>query len=299
MTIGKNNDLAVSSVDSFTDGVDNAISIIDTHAHLDGPEFKDDIDNVIARARKVGIGKIFVPAIDKTSIISVPTLCSRYPGYLYPMMGLQPEEVKDDYLDVLELMHDELFSNVQMFKDKETYYDDNLHVSRYIAVGEVGLDFYWSRDYEKQQLNAFEKQMQWSMATRLPLMIHCRKAQNELLRMMKPYIHELPGGVFHCFTGNQKEAERYLEFPNFVLGIGGVSTFKSSHLREDLPASVPLNRIVLETDCPYMAPVPHRGERNESSFVVEVMHTLAKAYGVSDEEVARQTNNNVRRVFGI
>ena len=299
MTIDKNNDLTVSSVDSFTDGGDHAISIIDTHAHLDGPEFKDDIDNVIARAREVGIGKIFVPAIDKTSISSVPTLCSRYPGYLYPMMGLQPEEVKDDYLDVLELMHDELFSNVQMFKDKETYYDDNLHVSRYIAVGEVGLDFYWSRDYEKQQLNAFEKQMQWSMETRLPLMIHCRKAQNELLRMMKPYIHELPGGVFHCFTGNQKEAERYLEFPNFVLGIGGVSTFKSSHLREDLPASVPLNRIVLETDCPYMAPVPHRGERNESSFVVEVMHTLAKAYGVSDEEVARQTNNNVRRVFGI
>lgn len=299
MTIGKNNDLAVSSVDFFTDGGDHAISIIDTHAHLDGSEFKDDIDNVIARAREVGIGKIFVPAIDKTSISSVPTLCSRYPGYLYPMMGLQPEEVKDDYLDVLELMHDELFSNVQMFKDKETYYDDILHVSRYIAVGEVGLDFYWSRDYEKQQLNAFEKQMQWSMATRLPLMIHCRKAQNELLRMMKPYIHELPGGVFHCFTGNQKEAERYLEFPNFVLGIGGVSTFKSSHLREDLPASVPLNRIVLETDCPYMAPVPHRGERNESSFVVEVMHTLAKAYGVSDEEVARQTNNNVRRVFGI
>lgn len=299
MTIDKNNDLTVSSVDFFTDGGDHAISIIDTHAHLDGPEFKDDIDNVIARARKVGIGKIFVPAIDKTSISSVPMLCSRYPGYLYPMMGLQPEEVKDDYLDVLGLMHDELFSNVQMFKDKETYYDDNLHESRYIAVGEVGLDFYWSRDYEKQQLNAFDKQMQWSMETRLPLMIHCRKAQNELLRMMKPYIHELPGGVFHCFTGNQKEAERYLEFPNFVLGIGGVSTFKSSHLREDLPASVPLNRIVLETDCPYMAPIPHRGERNESSFVVEVMHTLAKAYGVSDEEVARQTNNNVRRVFGI
>ena len=199
------------------------------------------------------------------------------------MIGLHPEEVRADWSAVLAEMKTML----------------NADSGQFIAIGEVGLDFYWSREFQNEQLAAFEEQVKWSIETRLPLMIHCRKAQNELLRMMKPYIHELPGGVFHCFTGNQKEAERYLEFPNFVLGIGGVSTFKSSHLREDLPASVPLNRIVLETDCPYMAPVPHRGERNESSFVVEVMHTLAKAYGVSDEEVARQTNNNVRRVFGI
>lgn len=257
------------------------IPIIDTHAHLDGPEFADDLDDVITRAKEAGVGKILIPAINEDSIKTVPETCRKYPNYLYPMMGLQPEEVKDDYLSVLDKMHAELTSG-----------------TRYIAVGEVGLDFYWSREYEKQQLDAFERQMRWSIKTRLPLMIHCRKAQNELLHIMKPYINELPGGVFHCFTGNQKEAERYLEFDKFVLGIGGVSTFKSSHLREDLPAAVPLTRIVLETDSPYMAPVPHRGQRNESSFVVEVMKQLAISYNVTEEEVAKQTNENVRRVFG-
>ena len=128
-------------------------------------------------------------------------------------------------------------------------------------------------------------------------MIHCRKAQNEMVHLLRKYEKELPGGVFHCFTGNQKEAEELLSFDKFVLGVGGVSTFKSSHLREDLPAVVPLDRIVLETDSPYMAPVPYRGKRNESAFVVEVMKTLAKAYGISEEEFARQTTLNAERVF--
>lgn len=168
-----------------------------------------------------------------------------------------------------------------------------------VAIGEVGLDFYWSREYERQQLAAFEEAVKWSVETRLPLMIHCRKAQNELLRVMRAYERELPGGVFHCFTGNRKEAEAFLRFDRFVLGIGGVSTFKSSHLREDLPAAVPLDRIVLETDSPYMAPVPHRGQRNESAFIVEVMRTLAACYAVDEAAIARQTNENVRRVFGV
>lgn len=137
------------------------------------------------------------------------------------------------------------------------------------------------------------------METRLPLMIHCRKAQQEMISILRKYEEDLPGGVFHCFTGNQQEAEAFLRFPRFVLGVGGVSTFKSSHLREDLPAAVPLDRIVLETDCPYMAPVPHRGKRNESAFVAQVLTTLAAAYGVSEEEMARRTNENVARVFGI
>ena len=141
--------------------------------------------------------------------------------------------------------------------------------------------------------------MRWSVETRLPLMIHCRKAQQEMISILRKYEEDLPGGVFHCFTGNQQEAEAFLRFPRFVLGVGGVSTFKSSHLREDLPAAVPLDRIVLETDCPYMAPVPHRGKRNESAFVAQVLTTLAAAYGVSEEEMARRTNENVARVFGI
>ena len=141
--------------------------------------------------------------------------------------------------------------------------------------------------------------MEWASETGLPLMIHCRKAQNEMLHILKKWKANLSGGVFHCFTGNQQEAKELLEYDNFVLGIGGVSTFKSTHLREDLPAVVPLDRIVLETDSPYMAPVPYRGKRNESAFVVQVLKTLAEAYGVSEETVAEVTNRNVERVFGI
>lgn len=261
---------------------------IDTHAHLDGEEFKDDLPQVIARAQAVGVGAIFIPGVNAASVESVMRVCRDYPGYCYPMIGLQPEEVRADWSEVLKMMKDRLEANLH--QDKEP---------TYIAIGECGLDFYWSREYEKEQLAAFEEQVKWSVETRLPLMIHCRKAQNELLHILKPYEKELPGGVFHCFTGNQKEAEAYLRFDKFVLGIGGVSTFKSSHLRDDLPAAVPLSRIVLETDSPYMAPVPNRGQRNESAFVRFVLENLARCYNTTPEEVARITNENVRRVFSL
>ena len=140
--------------------------------------------------------------------------------------------------------------------------------------------------------------MKWSVELQLPLMIHCRKAQNEMVSILKRYKDDLPGGVFHCFTGNALEAQELLQFDRFVLGIGGVLTFKKSHLPEVLPAVVPLDRIVLETDAPYMAPVPMRGQRNEPAFVAYVLRRLAEAYGVSEEEVERVTNANVARVFG-
>jgi hydrolase, tatD family len=226
----------------------------------------------------VGVGKVFLPAIDLKTTHAVLALSREYPGYAYPMIGLHPEEVKEDWKEQLAELRKMQFSD-------------------FIAIGEIGLDYYWSREFEHEQLEAFEEQVKWSVDTRLPLMIHCRKAQNEMVHLLRQYQKDLPGGVFHCFTGNQKEAEELLSFDNFVLGIGGVSTFKSSHLREDLPAVVPMNRIVLETDSPYMAPVPYRGKRNESAFVVEVLKTLAKAYNVSEEEFAEQTNKNVESVF--
>lgn len=264
-------------------------TFIDTHSHLDGEEFKEDLDEVIARAKEMGVSRIFLPGVDKNSIDSVSKVSRRYPEYCLPMIGLQPEEVKADWKEVLSVMKERL--------DHSIAQDDT--VTKYIAIGECGLDFYWSREFEKEQLQAFEEQVKWSVETRLPLMIHCRKAQNELLHILKDYENDLPGGVFHCFTGNQKEAEEYLKFDKFVLGIGGVLTFKSSHLREDLPAAVPLSRIVLETDSPYMAPVPYRGKRNESGFVKEVLKQLALCYQVSEAEVAQITNENVKRVFGI
>ncbi len=260
---------------------------IDTHAHLDGEEFKDDLPLVIQRAKESGLGAIFLPGVDSSSVASVMEVCRQYPDYCFPMIGLQPEEVRADWREVLSMMRKALDDNASA----------GLGQPRYIAIGECGLDFYWSREFEKEQLDAFEEQVKWSVETRLPLMIHCRKAQSELLHILRTYEKDLPGGVFHCFTGNQKEAEEYLRFDKFVLGIGGVSTFKSSHLREDLPAVVPLSRIVLETDSPYMAPVPNRGKRNESAFVSLVLENLAQCYATSAEDVARVTNENVRRIF--
>ena len=146
-------------------------------------------------------------------------------------------------------------------------------------------------------MEAFEEQVKWAVELQLPLMIHCRKAQNELVSILKRYARELPGGVFHCFTGNEQEARQLLEFDNFELGIGGVLTFKKSHLPEVLPACVPLERIVLETDAPYMAPVPQRGKRNESAYIRHVITRLSEAYGVSEEEVCQQTTANVAHLF--
>lgn len=271
------------------------MKIVDTHTHLDGEEFDEDRSEVILRAKEAGVGMVFLPAIDVKTSEAVLKLSHEYPGYAYPMIGLHPEEVKADWKEQLK--------KIEAILDAHLTAVDGLngikYKSDYIAIGEIGLDFYWSREFEKEQLESFEKQVEWACETGLPLMIHCRKAQNEMLHILRKWKDKLPGGVFHCFTGNQQEAKELLEYDNFVLGIGGVSTFKSSHLREDLPAAVPLERIVLETDSPYMAPVPYRGKRNESAFVVQVMKTLATAYGVSEEEVAKVTNQNVERVFGV
>ncbi|MCI6209341.1 MAG: TatD family hydrolase [Prevotella sp.] len=253
---------------------------IDTHTHIDGTEFDADRAEVISRAKAAGVTKMFVPAIDLKSVDTVLRVCRDNSGFAYPMIGLHPEEVKEDWQEQLHAMR-------QMLQDSHPF----------IAIGEVGLDYYWSREYADEQLEAFEEQVKWSIETRLPLMIHCRKAQNEMVALLRKYKDQLPGGVFHCFTGNVHEAEELMTFPRFVLGIGGVSTFKSSHLREDLPAAVPLDRIVLETDSPYMAPVPLRGQRNESAFLPHVIKTLAASYGVSEDEVAQTTTRTALAVF--
>ena len=237
---------------------------IDTHCHLDGEEFNDD-----------------------RSCQTVLDTCKHYPDFCYPMLGLHPEEVKSDWKEQLEQIRQIIKLNIQSSQFKP------------IAIGEVGLDYYWSREFEQEQLLAFEEQVRWSVELQLPLMIHCRKAQNEMVAILKKYVNDLSGGVFHCFTGNEQEARQLLEFDRFVLGIGGVLTFKKSHLPEVLSACVPLSRIVLETDAPYMAPVPLRGQRNESSYIVHMIDKLAETYGVSAEEICQQTNGNVARIFSL
>lgn len=269
------------------------INVIDTHTHLDAVEFNEDRAAVFERARAAGVCKVFLPAIDLKTARFIMALSQAYPGYAYPMVGLHPEEVREDWFEQLTELANIIRADRAEAKEKGDAR------GRIIAIGEVGLDYYWSREFAQEQLEAFKMQVQWSISTGLPLMIHCRKAQSEMVRVLRKYKSNLPGGVFHCFTGNQKEAEELLSFDKFVLGIGGVSTFKTSHLREDLPAVVPMDRIVLETDSPYMAPVPHRGQRNESAYVMDVLSTLAKSYGVTPDELAHQTNENVKRVFGI
>jgi TatD DNase family protein len=253
--------------------------MIDTHCHLDGEEFHEDLDAVVTRAREAGVTAIGVPGIDLKSCDTVLEVCRRYPGYCFPMLGLHPEEVRADWREVL--------ARIKPFLNKG------------VCVGEVGLDFYWSREFEREQIEAFEEQVRWSVELGLPLMIHCRKAQNEMVTLLKLFKNQLPGGVFHCFTGNELEARELLQFDRFVLGIGGVLTFKKSKLPETLQVAVPLERIVLETDSPYMAPVPMRGQRNEPAFVAHVAQRLAETYGVSISEVIRQTDENCKKVLNI
>ena len=253
--------------------------MIDTHCHLDGEEFREDLEQVIARAKEAGVEMIGVPAIDLKSCVSVFTLCQQYPGFCYPMYGLHPEEVKANWKAQL--------GGIKM----------DILAWNPVAIGEVGLDFYWSREFEEAQLQAFEEQVKWAVEWKLPLMIHCRKAQNEMVTILKKYKDDLSGGVFHCFAGNAIEAQELLQFEGFALGIGGVLTFKKSKLPETLAEVIPLERIVLETDAPYMAPEPMRGQRNEPAFVAHVCKKLAEVYGVSEETVDSVTTANAKRVF--
>lgn len=255
---------------------------IDTHTHLDAEEFDTDRNEVIERAFQAGASRLMIPAIDYKSTLAAVELCKK-DSRLSPMIGLHPEEVRDNWQDELSHLYQLLQPN-----------------HPFIAIGEIGLDYYWSREYAAEQLQVFELQVQWAIEWNLPLMIHCRKAQNEMVRILRKYEKKLTcGGVFHCFTGNAIEAKELLSFDNFVLGIGGVVTFKKSNLPQTLSESVPLDRIVLETDSPYMAPVPKRGTRNESSFIPYIIGKLSEIYGVSTSEVETITTHSAEKMFSV
>jgi TatD DNase family protein len=251
--------------------------MIDTHSHIYGPEFDNDRAEVIQRARLAGVDKVLLPNINEESIARMFQVAEEYPGVCYPMMGLHPEDVKEDWTQVLDRME--------------------VLLDGMIAVGEVGLDFYWDTTFRKEQIEAFERQICWAVERNLPLVIHMRKAEQELLEVMERHKSDGLRGVFHCFGGSKETASRMLKHEGFVLGIGGVVTFKNSRLAETL-RHVPLDRIVLETDAPYLAPVPYRGKRNEPSYVAHVARFLSDIYNVSEEEVNDVTNLAVKRVFG-
>ena len=255
------------------------IEFIDTHTHLFEPEFAEDRETVVQRAVEAGVKILCLPCITEASLSRMEEMCERFPGICYPMIGLHPTELGDDYQVVLDRMYKDLIGN-----------------DRYIAVGEVGLDFYWDDTRKKEQLDAFRQQIEWAAEISLPLAIHSRSAFEDLYNVMEEYCSKGLTGVFHCFSGDADEAQKLLSFDGFYLGIGGVVTYKKSTLPSVL-ADVPLERVVLETDSPYLAPVPRRGRRNESSYVPFVAQKLAEIYGCSVEEVAAVTTENARRLF--
>ena len=255
------------------------MQFIDTHSHIYEEEFREDINEVIIRAKQAGVCKVFLPNVNGGSIEPMLKLCHDYPGYCFPMIGLHPEDIKEDYRQVLDNMHDMLIEN-----------------KHFIAIGEVGLDYYWDRSLYDLQQEVFEQQIQWAIESGLPLMIHARSAHKELVDIMKRHKGDNLTGVFHCFGGTADEAQELLQFEGFALGIGGVLTFKKSPLPDALK-DVPLDRIVIETDAPYLAPVPMRGKRNEPAFARHTLDRLAQLYGVTAEEVANRTNTNVERIF--
>lgn len=256
--------------------------MIDTHSHIYGPEFDEDREQVILRAREAGVEMVLLPNINAETIAPMLALCEEYPGYCYPMMGLHPEDVRDDYRQVL----DSMWQCLQAPKHP------------YIAIGEVGLDFYWDETYRQQQLDAFEQQVCWARDLNLPLVIHSRKSHHELVEVMERHRSEGLRGIFHCFGGTLEEAHELLSFPGFVLGIGGVLTYKKSSL-PDVLREVPLDRVVVETDAPYLAPVPHRGKRNESAYVAHTLRRLAEVYQITPSEVDKVTTETAKYVFGL
>lgn len=257
------------------------MQIIDTHSHLFTEEFNADLPAVIARAKEAGVAQIYMPNIDSTTVEPMLRVCRTYAGYCLPMIGLHPTSVGGGYRAELAAIR--------------RWLDNDSHP--FVAIGEVGLDLYWDRSYRCEQEEALCEQIKWALEFDLPLVIHCRSAIDELLSVLEGVGHESLRGIFHSFTGTVEEAGRLLAYENFMIGINGVLTFRRSDLSEVLP-HLPVERLVVETDAPYLAPVPYRGKRNESAYIRFTLERMAELYGVPVEKVAEVTFKNAQKVFG-
>ena len=250
---------------------------IDTHAHIFSDEFKPDRHDMIQRAIEQGVTRMFMPNIDHTSIDGMLEVESRYPAHCIPMMGLHPCSVKKDF-------------------EKELYkIEEWLFKRKFAAVGEMGTDLYWDKTFWDQQKEAFSIQVGWAKKLGLPIVIHCRESIDETLELLEPMKDEKLTGVFHCFTGNVEQAKRVIDL-GFFVGLGGVATFKNWGLDQVVPHLEP-GAVVLETDSPYLAPVPHRGKRNEPSYIPVVAAKVAEMMKVSVDELSALTSRNARRLF--
>lgn len=253
--------------------------ITDTHTHLYSDEFDQDRDEMIQRAIQEGISRFFIPAIDSSCTQSMYDLEKNYPDNVFLMMGLHPTYVKEDYLVELEHVEEELAKR------------------KFYAIGEIGIDLYWDKTHLKEQQIAFRKQIQLAKKYKLPIVIHCREAFDEIFEILEDEKSTDLYGIFHCFTGTYEQALQAISY-NMKLGIGGVVTFKNGKIDQFLN-QIDLKHIVLETDSPYLAPVPFRGKRNESSYLVNVVDKLAQIYGLSANDIASTTTENSKVIFGI
>ncbi|GLB50963.1 TatD family hydrolase [Neptunitalea chrysea] len=253
--------------------------ITDTHTHLYSEAFEEDRDEMIARAKENGVGRFFLPAIDSTYTDKMLTLQKAYPKEIFLMFGLHPTHVKENYKE--ELAH------VEEMMAKHTAY----------AVGEIGMDLYWDKTYIKEQRAAFKMQIQLAKKNKMPIVIHCREAFDEVFEVLEEEKGDDLFGIFHCFTGTIEQAHKAISY-NMMLGIGGVVTFKNGKIDMFLK-EISLDNIVVETDAPYLAPVPYRGKRNESSYIVNVVEKLATIYQKTPSEIASITTENSKKIFGV
>lgn len=251
----------------------------DTHTHLYSEEFKDDREAMVKRAIDARVKRLFLPNIDIKSIQPMLDLVWKFPDHCFPMMGLHPCSV-DEHVEA------HLFQIQKWFKKRKFY-----------AVGEIGLDFYWSLEFKEQQIMAFKKQIQWAIQMDLPINIHSRNSTDEVIAILQEMKHPLLRGIFHCFSGNAQQAKQITEL-GFYLGIGGVLTYKKSELPDAID-DIDLQHLVLETDAPYLSPVPYRGKRNESAYIVNIAEKLAELKNTTVEKVANITTENSMKIYGV
>lgn len=251
---------------------------IDTHTHLYLEQFEEDRTQVVQRAIDAGVELMYLPNVNRNTILPMLELEGQFPGHVHAMMGLHPCSVKDDYLEQLQIV------------------EEWLNRRDFCAIGEIGIDLYWDKTHVAQQEEAFLTQVRWAKEMGKPIVIHARESTDQILELLKPEADERLKGIFHCFTGTREQAQAVMEL-GFLMGIGGVLTFKNSGL-DRVVEEVPLEYLVLETDSPYLAPVPHRGKRNESSYIPLIGGRLAEIKGKKVEEVAYLTSENARKLFG-
>lgn len=258
------------------------MNVVDSHSHLYCDAFDADRAQTVKRAQEAGVIHVVLPNEKRASLPLLHDMKRQFPGFVSLSIGLHPEEIHDDYQQELNILRAELENNRQ----------------DYVAVGEVGIDLYWDKTFRTEQMDALEQQLNWCLQYSLPFIIHCRDAMDEIVEVMEKFRNTSLQGVFHSFTGTPADVARLRQIGDFYFGVNGIVTFKKSSVKEILP-HVGLERLLVETDSPYLAPVPHRGKRNESAFVVEVVKFVAKEMVLETDVVAHATTQNAKNLFGL